>query len=41
MLMLPAMYLGSTFIFGRHLDGPQLVELIEKEEITHVTTVPA
>ena len=41
MLMMPAMYLGSTFIFGRHLDGPQLIELIEKEKITHVTTVPA
>ena len=41
MLMMPAMYLGSTFIFGRHLDGTQLVELIEKEKITHVTTVPA
>lgn len=41
MLMMPAMYLGSTFVFGRHLDGPQLVEIIEKEKITHVTTVPA
>ena len=41
MLMMPAMYLGSTFIFGRHLDGPQLVEIVEKEKITHITTVPA
>jgi acyl-CoA synthetase (AMP-forming)/AMP-acid ligase II len=41
MLMMPAMYLGSTFIFGRHLNGPQLVELIDKEKITHITTVPA
>ncbi|MGD8660208.1 MAG: fatty acid--CoA ligase family protein [Desulfobacterales bacterium] len=41
MLMMPAMYLGSTFIFGRHLNGSQLVELIDKEKITHITTVPA
>ncbi len=41
MLMMPAMYLGSTFIFGRHLNGPQLVDLIDQEKITHVTTVPA
>ena len=41
MLMMPAMYLGSTFIFGRHLDGQQLVEIVEKEKVTHVTTVPA
>ena len=41
MLMMPAMYLGSTFVFGSHLDGPQLVEIIEKEKITHITTVPA
>lgn len=41
MLMMPAMYLGSTFIFGRHLNGAQLVEIVEKEKITHITTVPA
>jgi len=41
MLMMPAMYLGSTFVFGRHLDGAQLVRIVEKEKITHVTTVPA
>ena len=41
MLMMPAMYLGSTFIFGRHLDGSHLVEIVEKEKITHITTVPA
>lgn len=41
MLMMPAMYLGSTFVFGRHLDGRQLVEIVEKEKITHITTVPA
>ena len=41
MLMMPAMYLGSTFIFGRHLDDRQLVELVEKERVTHITTVPA
>ena len=41
MLMMPAMYLGSTFIFGRHLNGSQLVEIVEKEKITHITTVPA
>jgi acyl-CoA synthetase (AMP-forming)/AMP-acid ligase II len=39
--MMPAMYLGSTFVFGRHLDGSQLVEIVEKEKITHITTVPA
>jgi acyl-CoA synthetase (AMP-forming)/AMP-acid ligase II len=41
MLMMPAMYLGSTFVFGRHLDGSQLVEIVENEKITHITTVPA
>jgi acyl-CoA synthetase (AMP-forming)/AMP-acid ligase II len=41
MLMMPAMYLGSTFVFGRHLNGQQLIEIVEKEKVTHVTTVPA
>ncbi len=41
MLIMPAMYLGSTFVFGRHLDGRQLVEIVEKERVTHITTVPA
>ncbi|MDJ0985826.1 MAG: class I adenylate-forming enzyme family protein [Desulfobacterales bacterium] len=41
MLMMPAMYLGSTFVFGSHLNGSQLVEMVEKEKVTHITTVPA
>ncbi len=41
MLMMPAMYLGSTFVFGRHLNGSQLVDIVEKEKVTHITTVPA
>ena len=41
MLMMPAMYLGSTFVFGSHLNGFQLVEMVEKEKVTHITTVPA
>jgi acyl-CoA synthetase (AMP-forming)/AMP-acid ligase II len=41
MLMMPAMYLGSTFVFGRHSDGSQLVDIVEKEKVTHITTVPA
>ena len=41
MLMMPAMYLGSTFVFGRHLNGSQLVEIVEKEKVSHITTVPA
>ena len=41
MLLMPAMYLGSTFVFGNHLDGRQLVDMIEREKVTHVTTVPA
>ena len=41
MLMMPAMYLGAAFVFGRHLDGQQLVEAVAKEKVTHITTVPA
>ena len=41
MLLMPAMYLGSTFVFGNHLDGRQLVDIIKREKVTHVTTVPA
>ena len=41
MLLMPAMYLGSTFIFGRHLGGRELVDIVERESVTHITTVPA
>ena len=41
MLMMPAMYLGATFAFGRHLSGRQLIDLAERERVTHITTVPA
>ena len=41
MLMMPAMYLGSTFVFGSHLTGSQLIEMVEQEKVTHITTVPA
>ena len=41
MLLMPAMYLGATFIFGRHLDGRMLIDLVEREKVTHITTVPA
>jgi acyl-CoA synthetase (AMP-forming)/AMP-acid ligase II len=39
--LMPAIFLGATFVFGAHFDGPGLVEIIEREKVSHITTVPA
>lgn len=39
--LMPALFLGATFVFGSHFNGKELIDIIEKEKVTHITTVPA
>lgn len=39
--LMPAMFLGATFVFGGHFSGEELMEIIHKEKVSHITTVPA
>jgi len=39
--LMPAMYLGATYILHRQFDAGAFIETVEKEKVTHVIMVPA
>ena len=40
-VILPAMFLGATFILHSQFDADAFIETVEKEKVTHVIMVPA
>ena len=39
--LMPAMYLGCTYILQDHFDARQVIEIIKKEKVTHTILVPS
>jgi long-chain acyl-CoA synthetase len=39
--LMPAMYLGATYIFTAKFDAVELIETIEREQVTHIKMVPS
>ena len=39
--MMPAMYLGATFVLNRRFSAESFIETIEREQVTHVMMVPS
>lgn len=39
--LMPAMYLGATFILHRQFDAAATIETIERERVTHIKMVPS
>ncbi len=39
--MMPAMYLGATFVLNRQFSAESCLETIEREQVTHVMMVPS
>lgn len=39
--LMPAMYLGATYILHEHFNAEALIETIERERVTHVKMVPS
>jgi long-chain acyl-CoA synthetase len=39
--LMPAFYLGATYILHGHFDAAHLIETIEQEKVTHVKMVPS
>lgn len=41
LLLMPAMYLGATFILHEQFNAEQFIETVERERVTHVKMVPS
>ena len=39
--MMPAMYVGATFILHRQFDAEELIETVAREKVTHIKMVPS
>lgn len=39
--LMPAMYLGATYIFSKTFDAIDLIETVEREKVTHIKMVPS
>jgi long-chain acyl-CoA synthetase len=39
--LMPAMYLGTTYVLARQFDPEGFIEAVERERVTHVMVVPA
>jgi long-chain acyl-CoA synthetase len=39
--LMPAMYLGATYVLQKHFDPRTFVETVEREHVTHVMMVPS
>ena len=39
--LMPAMYLGCTYIYSSHFDPEALIETIAREQVTHIKLVPS
>jgi acyl-CoA synthetase (AMP-forming)/AMP-acid ligase II len=39
--LMPAFYMGATYVLMPSFDAPKMVELMEAEKVTHIMTVPS
>jgi long-chain acyl-CoA synthetase len=39
--LMPAMYLGTTYVLAKQFDPKSMIELIERERVTHMMIVPS
>jgi long-chain acyl-CoA synthetase len=39
--LMPAMYLGATYIFSKKFDAADLIETVAREKVTHIKMVPS